>query len=164
MLNMPFLVTFGTADNPADPNLKKKLLLPENLSAFLRMLVAESVNWYRDGLIISSQMKQETKRHLEQNDFISDFISDNYERGENLSVKAKDFIDDLKREYPRECGRFKRNDLIRLISETSGITYGVGHGNIRYFKGIGKPDAPSQQSFDDFGGEPVKPEDVPFDS
>lgn len=161
MLNMPFLVTFGTADNPADPNLKKKLLLPENLSALLRMLVAESVNWYRDGLIISSQMKQETKRHLEQNDFISDFISDNYERGENLSVKAKDFIDDLKREYPRECGRFKRNDLIRLISETSGITYGVNRTNNRVFKGIGKPDAPSQQSFDDFRGEPVPKDELP---
>ena len=163
MLNMPFLVKFGTAENPADYDLKKKLLAPENLSALLRLLVAESCEWYRNRLIISSQMKQETKRHLEQNDFISDFISDNYERGDNLFVKAKDFVDALKREYPRECGRFKRNDLIRLISETSGITYGVNRTNNRVFKGIGKPDAPSQQSFDEFGGEPVKAEDVPFD-
>ena len=163
MLNMPFLVKFGTPENPADYDLKKKLLAPENLSAFLRLLVAESGNWYRDGLIISSQMKQETKRHLEQNDFISDFISDNYERGDNLSVKAKDFVEALKREYPRECGRFKRNDLIRLISETSGISYSLDRTKTRVFKGIGKPGAPTQQSFDDFGGEPVDPNDIPFD-
>ena len=121
------------------------MLLPENLNALLTLLVEESKIWYRDGLIISPVMKQETKRHLEQNDFISDFISDNYERGNNLFVKAKDFIDDLRRESPRECSRFKRADLIKFIANTSGITYGEGRGHIRIFKGMGKFDALTQQ-------------------
>lgn len=163
MLNMPYLVKFGTAQNPADHDLKKKILLPENLSAILRLLVAESVNWYKDGLIISPLMAQETKRHLEQNDFISDFISDNYILVPTASVKAKDFIDALKREFPRECGRFKRADLIKLIANTSGITYGVNRTNNRVFKGIGKLGAPTQQDID-FDGEPVNQNDaLPFD-
>ena len=162
MLNMPYLVKFGTLENPADRNLKKKMLLPENLNAFLTLLVGEARAWYRDGLIISPLMKQETKRHLEQNDFISDFISDNYERGNNLFVKAKDFVDDLRHEYPRECSRFKRADLIKLIANTSGITYGEDRKRFKVFTGIGKIGAPSQQDMN-FDGEPVKDELPTFD-
>ena len=66
MLNMPYLIRFGTPEHPADHDLKKKMLLPENMNALLTLLVAESVNWYLNGLIISPLMKQETKRHLEQ--------------------------------------------------------------------------------------------------
>lgn len=166
MLNMPFTVKFGTPENPADHSLKKKMMLPESLNALLTLLVAESVNRYRDGLIVSSLMQAETKRHLEQNDFISDFIADNYERGKNLSVKAKDFVDDLRHEYPRECSRFKRADLIKLIANTSGITYGKGRGNINVFKGIGKLGAPKQEDIA-FDAAPVDAapadDDLPFD-
>lgn len=166
MLNMPFLVTFGTPENPADYTLKKKFLLPENLQALLALLVREAHPLYRgEHLIVSPIMQQETQRQLDANDFIGDFISENYERGENLEVKAKVFIDALKREYPRECGRFKRNDLIKLIADTPGITYVKNRTNNRVFKGIGAIDAPTQQTFgDDFDGEPVKPEDVPFEN
>lgn len=162
MLNMPYLVKFGTLENPADHNLKKKLLLPENMNALLELFVGEAQAWYRDGLIISPLMKQATERHLEQNDFISDFISDNYVRGNNLFVKAKDFVDDLRHEYPRECSRFKRADLIKLIANTSGVTYMLDRTKTRVFKGIGKLDAPSQQDMN-FDGEPVKDELPTFD-
>ena len=162
MLNMPYLVKFGTAEHPADHNLKKKLLLPENLNALLALLAGEAQAWYRDGLIISPLMKQETKRHLEQNDFISDFISNNYERGNNLFVKAKDFIDSLRHEYPRECSRFKRADLIKIIANTSGVTYSVNRTNNRVFKGIGKLGTPTQENINFDDGEAVKDE-PPFD-
>ena len=161
MLNMPYLVKFGTPEHPADHNLKKKMLLPENLNALLALLIDEARVWYRDGLIISPLMKQETKRHLEQNDFISDFINDNYERGNNLFVKAKDFIDDLRQEYPRECSRFKRADLIKLIANTSGVTYGEDRKRFKVFTGIGKIGAPKQLNMT-FGNEPVTDE-PPFD-
>ena len=161
MLNMPYLVKFGTLENPADHNLKKKMLLPENMNALLALFVGEAQAWYRDCLIISPLMKQATERHLEQNDFISDFISDNYERGNNLFVKAKDFVDELRHEYPRECSRFKRADLIKLIANTSGITYSEDRKRFKVFTGIGKIGAPTQQNID-FGSEPVKDE-PPFD-
>ena len=161
ILNMPFQVKFGTAEHPADNSLKKKMLLSENLNAFLSLLVAESIKRYRDGLIISPLMEQETKRHLEQNDFIASFIDDYYQRGVNLSVKAKDFIDKLKTEYPRECARFKRADLIKLVAETDGITYTLDRTKTRVFKGIGKEGAPTQQSID-FNDKQEK-EELPFD-
>lgn len=162
MLNMPYLVKFGTPTNPADHDLKKKMLLPNSLNALLRLLVDEAFNWYRDGLIISDAMKKATRENLDANDFIADFISDNYERGDNLSVKAKDFVDALKREYPRECGRFKRNDLIKLIANTNGITYDLDRTKTRVFKGIGKTGAPQQQSLDEFNGTPISDDDLPI--
>ena len=162
MLNMPYLVKFGTPEHPVDSNLKKKMLLPENLNALLALLIGEARAWYRDGLIISPLMKQETKRHLEQNDFISDFISDNYERGNNLFVKAKDFVDELRHEYPRECSRFKRADLIKLIANTSEVTYMLDRTKTRVFKGIGKLGAPSQQDMK-FDVRPVKNKLPPCD-
>ena len=162
MLNMPYLVKFGTPDNPADHSLKKKMLLQDNLNALLRLLVDNSFDWYKDGLIISDAMKQATRDNLNENDFISAFIDDNetFERGANLSVKAKDFVDALKSAYPRETSRFKRNDLIKLIAKTDGIDYSIGHGNIRVFKGIGKAGTPQQSTFDDFDGEPIHDDDL----
>lgn len=151
LLNMPFTVRFGTAANPADPHLKKKLLLPENLSAMFALLVRETVAWYRgDGLIISPLMKDATDKHLSQNDFVADFIADNYVFVPTASVKAKDFIEHLRREYPRECARFKRADLIELIAKVDGVTYGDDRAHCRVFKGIGK-----LANVDDFDGEPV---------
>ena len=139
ILNMPFTVQFGTAEHPSDDHLKKKLLLADNLNALLTLLVTEATAWYRGndgGLIISDVMKQETARHLRQNDFVEEFISDNYELNPNHEIKAKDLIDALKREYPRETSRFKRADLIKLIDSVDGITYMVNRMNCRVFKGI----------------------------
>ena len=139
ILNMPFTVQFGTAEHPSDDQLKKKFLLPDNLNAFLTLLVAEAVAWYRGddgGLIISDVMKQETARHLSQNDFVEEFISDNYELNPTHEIKAKDLIDALKREYPRETSRFKRADLIKLIESVNGVTYELGRTKTHVFKGI----------------------------
>ena len=156
MINFSFNVQFGTDEHPADPHLKKKMLTPENLRGFLKILVDEAVDWFKNGLIISPLMKQATEQHLNQNDFISDFISDNYVFVQSASVKAKDFLEELKHEYPRECSRFKRNDLIQLVANVDGVTYGEGRGHMRVFKGIGK-------AAGDFSGEPVNDDDVPFD-
>ena len=162
MLNMPYLVKFGTPNNPADHNLKKKLLLQDNLNAFLRLLVDNAADWYKSGLIISDVMEKATRDNLNENDFIADFIDDNYERGANLAIKAKDFVDALKSAYPRETNRFKRNDLIKLIAKIDGIIYGEGRGHTRVFKGIGRAGAPQQQNLDDFGGTPIDDDDLPL--
>lgn len=160
MLNMPFTQKFGGSGKPADPNLKKKLLEPNNLNALLALLVREAVAWYRrddGGLIISDLMKAETKRHLAQNAFILDFIEENYVRAANAQVKAKAFIDELKAEYPRETSRYKRGDLIQRVANIAGIEYTTDRTNCRIFKGIGKHGS-------DFDGEPVAPDDTPPNS
>ena len=139
-LNMPYTQTFGDlSDVPADKDLKKKLLLPENLSALFALLVREAVIWYNGGgLIISDIMKAETKRHFAQNAFVVDFIEENYEYDDDGYVRAKDLIDALRSEYPRECARYKRADLIQRVANIEGITYITAAGNVRMFKGIKK--------------------------
>lgn len=160
LLNMPFNVHFGTDENPADPTLKKKLLLPENLNALFAILVADAVNWYRDGLIISDLMARATEKHLNDSDFVADFIEENYKRGDGLSVKVKDFIDELKAAYPAECRAFrKRADLINLVGQAEGVTLDYDcHLKQKVFKGIGKP-KPEQGELDGFGGEIVSSAD-----
>lgn len=176
LLNMPFTVNFRTPANPADDTLKRKMMLPENLSALLAILVRDAVKWYRrddGGLIVSSQMSAETQKLLEQNNFVADFIADNYTtENPNATVKIKDFIDELKVAYPFECRRFtKRADLINLIVAASGgkISTSKDSHNGNIFKGIGKladhqpvddDDAPTADQCD-FGGEPIDPRDIP---
>ena len=161
LLNMPFDVRFGTDEHPADPTLKKKLLLPENLNALFAILVRDCANWYRErsnktcGLIISDLMTQARDKHLSDSNFVADFLSEYYEFGEGLSVKTKDVIDELKAKYPAECRPFKkRNDLINLVAQVDGVAYEFNREKTRIFKGIGKP-KPKQDAAakDEFAGE-----------
>ena len=161
MLQMPFNVQFGVGGKPIDYDLKRKMLLPENLSALLWLLVREAVAWYRrddDGLIISDIMKQATQAHLDENNFVAEFIDEEekFIRKAGATVKAKDFIDELKKAYPVECAKFKKQDLIRLIANVGGVEYTFGRSNVRIFKGIGK------LAESDFDGEPIPPDDTPF--
>ena len=156
LLNFNFGVRFGV-DRPADPQLKEKLIQPENLRGLLALLVREAVAWYRDGLIISDAMRAETQRQLDESNFVADFISDFYVKVPTAEIKAKDFIDALKAAYPRECSQFnKRADLIRLIAAQDGVSYGEDNHRNHVFKGIGKA------ARDDFDGEPIDPRDAPY--
>ena len=153
LLNFAFNVQFGTPEHPADPQLKEKLFQPENLNALLALLVHEAVAWYRgDGLIISDAMKAETQRLLDESNFVADFISDYYVKNPNAHVNAKEFLEHLKRECPRETAQFnKRADLIKLITAQDGVTYDQdSNANTRIFKCIGKLARDSQ-----LDGEPV---------
>ena len=159
LLNMPFKVQFGTTEYPRDDQLKSKMILPENLNALLAVLVREAGYWYESGLIISPEMQSETKRHLSQNNFVSDFVEDNdYQIDAKLSINAKKFLADLRAEYPRECSRFSRADLIQMIERVTGAVYTFGNGNKRIFKGVGKV-FDSRNNFE--VGEPINSNDVP---
>lgn len=164
LLNMPFTVKFGTSERPADIHLKQKMLTQESLNALLAILVREAVAWYRgDGLIISPLMTKETKQHLRQSDFVSDFIADNFVLQAGLEINAKILLDALKSEYPYESARFKRADLIKLVCNVGGITYGEDRNRNRIFKGVGKIFISPRQQLDDFNGEPINQSDIPFD-
>ena len=162
LLNMPFTEQF-TGDR-ADPTLKKKLLLQDNLNALFAILVREAKAFYEHGLIVSDLMTQATQKHLNDSDFVADFLSDNYEFGEGLSVKTKDLIDELKAKYPAECRSFrKRADLINLVASVEGVTSGYDRKGVKIFKGIGKPKA-QQGDSDEFIGEPIlSSANPPFD-
>ena len=163
ILQMPFNVQFGTGGKPIDYDLKRKMLLPENLSALLLLLVREAKEWYKakttggSGLIISDIMKQATQAHLDENNFVAEFIDtgEKFTRVANASVKAKDFIDELKRAYPDECAKFKKQDLIRFIQNVGGVDYVLNREKTRIFKGIGK------LAGSDLDGETVAPDDTP---
>ncbi|MBR3745448.1 MAG: hypothetical protein IKN27_00625 [Selenomonadaceae bacterium] len=154
LLVTPFEQSF--VDAP-DLNLKKKLASPENLSALLKILVAEAQAWYRDGLIISPQMSAAAKKNLRDSDFIGDFLTDAFKIEDGLSTPAKMVIDKLNAEYPRECSNLKRADLIQMIVDAGQgkITYAVDRENRRVFKGIGT------NNQDDFDGEIVSSDDMP---
>lgn len=158
ILQMPFNVQFGGANGlPIDFKLKEKLIQPDALSALLFMLVKEAVIWYNGGgLIISPLMDKARENTIDESNFVADFIDtgEKFVRVASASVKAKDFLDELKAAYPAECRQFKRADLIRLISNVGGVEYTVDNHNSRIFKGIGKLG-------NDFDGEPVKSADVP---
>ena len=136
LIVMPFKQKFGTPERPADPNLKENLLRQENLNALLAILVREAQLYYRDGLIISDEMLAETAKHLDQNDFVSEFFDENYVYDKNSSVPVKTFLAALKAKYPRETFRYKQADLITLVEKVIGVKYTKDNHGKKVFKGI----------------------------
>lgn len=163
LLNMPFTEQF--TGNRADPALKKKLLLQDNLNALFAILVREAAEFYKYGLIISDLMTQATQKHLSDSDFVADFLVENYEFGEGLSVTVKSVIDLLKEKCPAECRPFrKRADLINLVASAKDVVLDYDyHAKQKIYKGIGKPKPkPKQGDSDGFGdGEILSSDDYP---
>ena len=133
LLNMNFYADF--TQNP-DRHLKEKLLTNEALSGFLTLLVAAAQCWYRDGLIVTSAMKDATHRYLAENDFIVEFISEFCTRDEEKSIDRKSFLNKLKEEYPAECSQLSDRALTEIVSRVNGISYRRTTGGERRFFGI----------------------------
>ena len=137
LLNIDFVQSFiGKA---RDPYLKKKLAEADAQSGLLSLIVDAAQVWYSDGLLESSAMKQATHDFLHENDFIGEFIAEHCERGLNLSIPRKAFLERLKKEYPAECLRqFNNRDraLVDTIKRIDGISYDIQGGSYK-FKGIG---------------------------
>lgn len=153
LLVMPFTQTFD--GDKADSHLKEKLLLPENQQALLRLLVLNAADWYKDGLIISDAMKAATRENLDANDFIADFLSEYCDVGEGKGEMPRAALLDKLRTKCLQSNRFSDRELCKLI-ESHGVRYVRGkHGFV--FKGI------RFFTDDDFVGEPVDKDDIPFD-
>lgn len=137
------------------------MLLPENLSALLFILVREANAWYRrddGGLIVSKQMQKATADYLDANNFVAEFLGDSEQflLSSGASVKAKEFVDALKKAYSVETSRFKQRDLIDFIAASlPNVAYEYDRKKVRIFRGIGKPVG------SEFVGEPVDPDDLP---
>lgn len=149
-LVMPYTQTFK--GDKADPHLKKKLLLPENLRALLALLVGEAVAWYKDGLIISPEMTTATRDSLLADDWLADFFEDYCELGTGELPRRK-LLDFVREKCPRAHG-FNDRELTKMI-ERRGVGYRKKGTYI--FSGI-------RLRIDndrDFGGEPLEPDDIP---
>lgn len=149
-LVMPFSQIF-TGDR-ADPHLKQNLLLPENQRALLRLLVAESVNWYKDGLIISDEMTTATQRSLREDDWLADFLDEYCEMGEG-SLPRRKLLDEIRSRCPRSQ-KFSDRELCKMI-ERRGVGYRKKGTYI--FTGIRL----CSDNDRDFGGEPLEPDNIP---
>ena len=139
LINFPFNVTFTKPDE----TLKRRLSLPENLSALLLLLVREAKAWYRrddGGLIISKEMTQSRDELLSDSDFITDYLNEYYVFGEGLKIRAQELIDDLRRRRPADMRPYvKDKDLIRLVESVDGVTCEYDkHLKQRIFVGIDK--------------------------
>ena len=149
-LVMPYTQTFK--GDRADPHLKKKLLTPENLRAFLALLVDEAVAWYKDGLIISDEMTTATRDSLSENDWVADFLDEFCELGTGELPRRKllDFI----REKCIQAHRFNDREICKMI-ERRGVGYRKKGAFV--FTGIRF----CSDTDRDFGGEPLEHDDIP---
>ena len=97
---------------------------------------------------------------MDKENFVAEFIDEGekFIRKAGATVKAKDFIDELKKAYPVECAKFKPADLRQFICTVGGVEYTTDKLRFRVFKGIGK------LAGSEFDGEPIAPDDtLPFD-
>ena len=145
LLRVPFRQDFR--HNP-DLNLKKKLATPECRSAILALLVENAMLWYRDGLLISSEMHNAVKSYIESQDFIAEFVAERCNYGRDLKIPRKEFLDALQTSYPKETRGLSARALTSMVEKLDGISYRLGTRKYYYFFGIDwKKSAPEQQSF-----------------
>ena len=147
LMNMKFEADF--TKNP-DRKLKQKLATPEALRALLSLVVDAAQDWYRDGLIESSAMKQARADYLSDNDFISEFISEHCFRAPNASIPRKTFLSRLRSEYLSECSQLSDRALAEAVAKISGISYRRAGGGFKFFGvDFNKPTADNDNWHDD---------------
>ena len=160
LLNINFSQSF-TGDK-CDETLKLRLLAPDSLNYFLTLLVKNSVEWYKSGLIVSDDMKKARQDYLDSQDFISDFISEHCKRDPQASIPRSDFLKRLRKECDAAVSLSDRT-LTSAITKIDGVYYRRGSGGIRKFYGIAWIEQPTVYQNDIFeGSEIVSSEDFPF--
>ena len=162
LLNIKFTQDF--TGNNCDDSLKRKLLLDENRNALLSILVDYAVEWYKNGLIISQAMLDATKKYVESQDFISEFINENCVFGRDKNIPRKAFLDKLIAAYPKETKGFSGQTLTGMVAKIDGVSYRYGTGGKFRFYGIGWQDS-AEQDFDDLNTAKTSQDDsndLPF--
>lgn len=160
LINLQFSQDFTGAN--CDETLKDKLYLQDSLDGFFSRIVAAAGDWYREGLIISSEMKNATQDYLNSQDFVGEFIFEHCKVGDSFSIPRKEFLKALQDEYPKETRGLSDRALTSMIEKVAGISYRRGTGGGYAFFGIAWNDSPEQQNlgFNDDGE--TSDVDVPF--
>ena len=132
----------------------------DSLSAFLSILVENSIEWYKNGLLISNEMKDAANRYIESQDFISEFIAEHCTRNSNSSIRRRDFLKSLRDECPADTSGLSDRSLTSIIEKVAGIEYKRDRDGVWTFRGIewNDPNIQEQQSFSAFSHDI----DVPF--
>ena len=114
-----------------DTKLKQRLQTQDSLSAMLTLLVNNSVQWYKDGLLVSNAMSADRENYFADNDFVSAFINEYCERGGGYSVKLKDLLNAVKMRCHSETANMTDKELrgiIRKVTQAAGIEIRVSVG------------------------------------
>ena len=119
----------------ADLQLPEKLMLEENLSALLNIIVDNAFDFYREGTLLeSAEMSNTRTTYLNSNDIIATFIDEYCVSGDNRHVLAKTLIDKFATVYPAQYRKIKNE--IRKAIESEFITskrktkYGIEYSGI----------------------------------
>ncbi|MBQ7630491.1 MAG: hypothetical protein IJS81_09820 [Selenomonadaceae bacterium] len=138
-----FLQQF-TGDN-ADLTLKAKLETPDELSGIFNILLAECLEWQKPkaaggGLIKSAAMEHEKQSYIADNDWFSDFISEQCELGADYDVARKALIKELK-SFDSRAYKYTDRQLEEMFLKLDGVTLEQGERHSKYpsakfFKGI----------------------------
>ena len=144
-LIIPFTQQF-TGDR-CNPNLKDILLTPDCQSGFLTLLVEYGIKYLRNGLNISTAMKEASSEFLASNDNIGNFIDDNCILRGDLSISRTDF---LRRIKASGCvPNMTDNTIIDAVKKIDGISYRRGGRAMVYqLFGIGWKDDDRQEYLD----------------
>ena len=126
-----FYIVKFEQDFSKNPNqhLKEELLEADSLSGILNILLAECLKWQKEGLIISEAMKAAKTEYRADNDFISNFITDNCELDSEGVISRKEFLTRLREEYHISRLQYKDKDLVEMITAIDGITLGKKYQN-----------------------------------
>ena len=147
LVNIIFAQDF--THNP-DLKLKEKLMTPDSRAAFISLLVQNAILWYKEGLIVSSEMQQARQDYIHSQDFIGAFIDEHCKYGTNLSISRKEFLKALQESYPKETRGLSDRSLTSMIEKIDGILYERGGKNhIGHFLGIGWNDSFEQCNFEE---------------
>lgn len=135
LLRIQFTQDFTQAP---DVTLKFKLLTEDCRAGLLTLLVENATAWYKQGLIISSEMEQSAKAYTDSQDFIAEFISEHCIKTAGASIPRKEFLSKLIETYPVETRGFSERALTAMIEKQDGIGYGRFAANGGFaFRGVG---------------------------
>lgn len=127
LLRLKFEADFTGAN--CDESLKDRLQLQENIDAFFYLLVRNAVEWYKEGLIVTSDMQAAAQEYLADEDFLAEFINSYCEFDADSSITRREFVEELKVAYPSQTARLSDRTLTEMLKKIEGVEYTRGkHG------------------------------------
>lgn len=114
--------------NCADLTLKDRLATQDSLDGFLSILVAAARDWYKYGLIVTEAMKNAAEEYLNENDFLSEFISTYCNLDAEGRIGRKNFTSKLRATYADATAKLSDRALTEMFKKIPGVEYKRTHG------------------------------------